>query len=127
MHDHENFYRLEDLSKGVARTLAPGLEARIFAGENVMVSVLRVAPNAAGTVHRHPEEQWGLLLEGSGVRMQGGHECGVAAGSFWRTPPNMPHSFRAGADGALLVDIFSPPREEYRVSGSGFGGAEQLG
>lgn len=120
MPDNENFFRLDDPSQGIARTLAEGFETRIFAGQNVMISVLRVAPDAEGKTHHHAEEQWGLLLEGTGIRMQGGAEFAVAAGDFWRTPSHMPHSFRAGPNGALLIDIFSPPRPEYRSSGSGF-------
>ncbi|HSM42996.1 MAG TPA: cupin domain-containing protein, partial [Afifellaceae bacterium] len=78
-------------------------------------------PNAEGSVHHHPEEQWGVLLDGSGVRIQGGEEIQVEAGDFWRTPGGVPHGFRAGPDGARVLDIFSPPRAEYRKAGSGFG------
>ncbi len=30
-------------------------------------------------------------------------------GDFWRTPGNVPHTMRAGADGCRVLDIFSPP------------------
>jgi hypothetical protein len=39
----------------------------------------------------------------------------------WRTPGNVSHTMRAGADGARVLDIFSPPRPEYRKAGKGFG------
>ena len=79
-----------------------------------------LAPNAQGALHAHPEEQWGVMLEGDGVRTQGGQAHPVRAGDFWRTPGGMPHSLKAGPDGARVLDIFSPPREEYRSPGSGF-------
>lgn len=116
----QRFFNLHDRTQGIRRQLAEGLETRIFPGENVMLSVVRVAPNKAGEIHRHPEEQWGLLLEGSGVRTQDGVEHAVRAGDFWQTPGNVPHGFTAGPDGAVVLDVFSPPREEYRHSGSGF-------
>jgi quercetin dioxygenase-like cupin family protein len=119
------FYNLHDLSQGHLRHLAEGMEARIFAGEKAMLSVLRVAPNAVGEVHHHPEEQWGVLLEGSGVRIQGGEEYPVSAGDFWWTPKNVLHGFRAGGEGAFLIDIFSPPRGDYELAGRGF--AAKLG
>ena len=116
----QHFFNLNDLSQGIARQLAEGLETRIFLGENLMLSVLRIAPNKSGEVHQHPEEQWGVMLEGSGLRLQDGAERAVTAGDFWHTPGNVPHGFTAGPDGALVLDIFSPPREAYRRSGSGF-------
>ena len=121
MSERDNFFNLEDTSRGIVRDLAPGLSTRVFAGDQAMLSIVTIAPNASGAVHHHPEEQWGVLLEGSGVRIQGGEEIPVAAGDFWRTPGGVPHSFRAGADGARVLDIFSPPRAEYRKAGSGYG------
>ena len=32
-----------------------------------MVSVVRIEPNAVGAIHSHPQEQWGLMLEGNAV------------------------------------------------------------
>jgi quercetin dioxygenase-like cupin family protein len=114
-------YNLANDARGVARTLAEGIETRIFAGENVMLSVVRMAANAVGEVHSHPNEQWGVLLEGSATRIQGGEEIAVSAGDFWHTPGGVPHGVRVGPQGALVLDIFSPPRDEYRKSGSGYG------
>ena len=117
---HENFFNLDDLSQGLARELAPGLNTRIFVGEKSMLSVLRLEPNSRGVVHSHSEEQWGVLLEGDGIREQNGVEVPVKAGDFWRTPGGVSHGFTAGASGAKVLDIFSPPRAAYRKEGSGF-------
>ncbi len=40
---------------------------------------------------------------------------------IWRAPGSVPHTFRAGPQGARILDIFSPPRAEYRKAGRGFG------
>ena len=117
----QHFFNLHDDSQGIARTLAEGLNTRIFPGDNVMLSVVRFEPNKAGEVHSHPQEQWGVMLEGSGVRIQDGVEHPVAAGDFWQTPGHISHGLRAGAQGAVVLDIFSPPRAEYQTAGSGFG------
>jgi quercetin dioxygenase-like cupin family protein len=116
-----HFFNLHDLSQGIARTLAEGLETRIFPGENVMLSVVRMAPDKSGSLHSHPQEQWGVMLEGSGVRIQDGIEHAVETGDFWQSPGHVEHGFRAGPDGAVVLDIFSPPRDEYRKKGEGFG------
>ncbi len=121
MSQAEHFHNLADVTQGIARELAPGVTTRIFPGEQAMLSVVTIAPNGEGTLHSHPEEQWGVLLEGSAVRIQGGEEIQVKKGDFWRTPGGIPHTMRAGPEGCQVLDIFSPPREAYRVAGSGFG------
>lgn len=116
-------FNLHDAAQGIRRQLAPGFATRIFPGESAMISVVEIEPNAEGTPHHHPEEQWGVLLEGSAVRIQDGVETPVKAGDFWRTPGGVPHTMRAGPEGAVVLDIFAPPREEYRKAGEGFGAA----
>ncbi len=115
------FFNLNDMSQGIARTLAEGITTRIFPGEQAMLSVVRMAPHAEGSLHSHPQEQWGVMLEGSAVRTQGGEDFAVKAGDFWRTPGDVPHTVKAGAQGAVILDVFAPPRDEYRKAGVGFG------
>ncbi|MEM8571982.1 MAG: cupin domain-containing protein [Pseudomonadota bacterium] len=114
------FFNTADLSAGIARTLAPGIDTRIFAGDQAMLSLVRFEAHSEGAVHAHPEEQWGVLLSGSGTRIQDGAEVPVGPGDFWLTPGGVPHGFRAGPEGAEVLDIFAPPREAYRKAGSGF-------
>ena len=121
MTNEQFFFNLDDPSLGIHRELTPGLSTRIFAGDQAMLSVVTIAPDAEGSIHSHPQEQWGVLLEGDGVRIQDGEEHAVKAGDFWRTPGGVSHGFRGGPNGARVLDIFSPPRDEYRKSGSGYG------
>ncbi len=117
-------FQLHGDARGIARELAPGINASIFPGDNVMLSVVRVEPHATGTVHSHPEEQWGVLLEGECVRIQDGREVRAKAGDFWCTPGGVAHGVRTGAAGCTILDIFSPPRAEYKKTGAGFGNAQ---
>ena len=118
---NDSFYNLHDMSQGISRELAKGITTRIFPGDQAMLSVVRLEPNAQGIVHSHPQEQWGVMLEGSVMRVQDGVEVEVHAGDFWRTPGSVPHTVRAGPQGAVILDVFAPPRDEYRKAGSGFG------
>ena len=119
--DDPTFFNLFNPQGGIKRTLAEGVETNIFVGDNAMLSVVEIAPNAKGSIHSHPEEQWGVMLDGSAIRIQDGKEHAVKKGDFWRTPGNVEHGVIAGADGAKILDIFSPPRDEYRNTGDGFG------
>lgn len=115
------FYNLHDMSQGIARELAEGITTRIFPGEQAMLSVVRLEPNTQGQIHSHPQEQWGVMLEGSATRIQDGKEFEVKTGDFWCTPGDVLHGIRTGAEGAVILDVFAPPRDEYRKAGKGFG------
>lgn len=119
--ESKHFFDINDLSQGIPRQLAEGLDTRIFVGTNVMVSVVRVEPGALGKPHAHTQEQWGYLVEGSGIRIQDNVDHPVKKGDLWLTPGGIMHGFRGGPDGAVILDIFSPPRPEYRKPGTGFG------
>ena len=118
----ENFFNVDAMEQGIRRTLSEGMETRVFSGDSAMISIVRVGADQSGKLHSHPEEQWGFLFRGSGVRIQDGKEIAVSAGDFWRTPGNVEHGFRAGPEGAVVFDVFAPPREDYKKPGSGFGG-----
>jgi quercetin dioxygenase-like cupin family protein len=120
MSQASEFHNIDNPDDGLFRELGEGLTTRIFSGEHAMLSIVTIAPNCQGTLHHHPEEQWGVLLEGSAIRFQGDEEIQVKKGDFWRTPGGVPHTMRAGPDGARVLDIFSPPRPEYKKPGKGF-------
>jgi quercetin dioxygenase-like cupin family protein len=117
----ENFFNIYDMDQGILRKLAEGVTTRVFVGEKAMLSVAKLEPNSAGELHSHPQEQWGICIEGDCIRIQDGREIPVKAGDFWCTPGGIEHGIRAGAQGATVVDIFSPPRPEYTRPGEGFG------
>lgn len=117
-------FNIRDSAQGLPRTLTDGVEARIFPGEKMTVSVVELAPGTKSPVHSHPQEQWGFLMKGSAVRILGDEEAEMTPGDFWVTPGNVPHGIVAGPEGAVVVDVFAPPREEYTKGGAGFGGAE---
>ncbi|HEU5197083.1 MAG TPA: cupin domain-containing protein [Methylomirabilota bacterium] len=81
----------------------------------------------ASPVHSHANEQWGACLEGEWIRIQDGVEHHVKAGDFWQTPPHVPHGGRTLGARCVVLDIFAPPREEYRGAGSGLGDATLAG
>ncbi|MEM9601468.1 MAG: cupin domain-containing protein [Pseudomonadota bacterium] len=116
----QHFFNLNDAEGGIERELAPGITTRVYNGEHAMVSIVRFEPNIRGTLHHHPEEQWGLCVEGGGKRFQGEQVVDVSPGDFWRTPGGVPHTMEAGDAGLVVMDVFAPPRTAYTQPGSGF-------
>jgi len=121
MSQKDFFHSIDDLDTGIKRVLGDGISTRIFCGEEAMLSVVTIEPNAKGKIHSHPQEQWGFLIEGSGIRIQGGEQIVIKKGDFWQTPGGVDHGIIGGPNGAKILDVFSPPRDEYKTSGSGFG------
>lgn len=121
----DTFFNFNDLNQGIPRALAPGIETAVFPGDQAMFSVVDFAPGSAGSIHGHPEEQWGVLLQGSGTRIQDG--VNVPIGDFWRTPGGVEHGFIAGPNGARVLDVFTPPRDAYRKADTGFAASSSRG
>ena len=121
MSQKEFFHNIDDLDTGIKRVLGDGISTRIFCGQEAMLSVVTIEANAKGKIHSHPQEQWGYLREGSGIRIQDGEEIIINKGDFWQTPGGVDHGIIGGPNGAKVLDVFSPPRDEYKVEGSGFG------
>ena len=86
----------------------------LIVGEKVMMMKLTIEPGIPTTPHSHPHEQMGYLLEGKGILYINDESREIEAGtSFW-IPPNAPHNFDAlGDEPAVLIEAFSPPREDY--------------
>lgn len=114
------FFNIDSAEGGVHRELAPGITTTVYTGEHAQISIVRFEAGARGTLHHHPEEQWGHCLSGGGLRYQGDAEVAVKPGDFWRTPGDLPHTMQAGEEGMVVMDIFAPPRKAYEKPGSGF-------
>lgn len=98
-----------------AKDLFPGIRARFVAGENLMLARVELAPNAVVPEHQHPHEQFGLMLEGEATFTIAGERRRLTAGDYYTIPGNTPHMVQTGPGGAVALDIFSPPREDYLV------------
>lgn len=65
-------------------------------------------------LHSHLNDQVGYLVYGSLEYTIGGITQQVAPGDSWAVPGGVLHSVRALQD-SLLVEAFSPPRDDYRT------------
>jgi quercetin dioxygenase-like cupin family protein len=96
------------------RQLAPGVTAKIASGEKVMFSLVTLDPNAVVPEHSHPHEQMGMMVSGEMELTVAGKARRLSGNDIYLVPGGVPHKVVTGPLGAVALDVFSPPREEYR-------------
>jgi quercetin dioxygenase-like cupin family protein len=91
-----------------------GVSAKLLADGRIMTVLYTTwAAGAKAPEHTHPHEQMGLCVQGEVVFTINGEDHTVKAGEFYQIPGNVPHAERNDqADAAILVDFFSPIRED---------------
>jgi quercetin dioxygenase-like cupin family protein len=104
-----------DVSTITAQRIRDGVRGRSVHGERVTLALIELEPDAVVPEHAHDNEQVGLLLEGS-IRFRIGDETRVLGrGETWCIPSHTPHDVAAGPDGAVLVEVFAPPRADWHA------------
>jgi len=90
-----------------------GVLARTVDGEQCSFGVVELDPDSVVPEHRHPNEQLGIVVSGSVRFRVGDEERELAPGGTWHIPPNVPHEVTTGPAGAVVLDVFAPPREDW--------------
>ena len=95
--------------------LTDGVVGRPLFGDGAMLNVIDFAPGATVEPHSHPHEQLGIVLRGMQALVIDGdaHELGPMEG--YVIPGGVVHSAYCGPEGALVIDVFQPVREDYRA------------
>ncbi|MBI3973837.1 MAG: cupin domain-containing protein [Chloroflexi bacterium] len=97
------------------RELFPGVRFAVASGEKLMLSRVELDAGAVVPEHQHPHEQFGIVVEGDAEFTIGGETRHLVEGDYYAIPGGVLHKVITGPHGAVCLDIFSPPREEYRV------------
>ncbi len=94
--------------------MLPGVFRRTMTdGERMMLCEVRMDAGAVVPTHTHQHEQTGYLASGR-ARFQVGDEVReLTPGDCWMVPGGVAHEVTA-LEASVFIDIFSPPREEYR-------------
>lgn len=90
-----------------------GVRARTVDGEQCCFGVVELDPNSIVPEHEHPNEQLGIVVSGSVRFRVGDEERELGPGGTWRIRPNVPHEVTTGPNGAVVLDVFSPPRSDW--------------
>src|SRR4028119_925389 len=105
-----------DWNKVPVEQIAEGIERQMVVGENMMMCRFRFAPFVVTAEHSHPHEQMTLVVQGKVKFIISGEERIVSAGDVLHFPPHNRHGATMLDEEVILIDIFSPIREDFLQS-----------
>ena len=83
-----------------------------MAADRILDDAKRIAEHLLD-VQRHVNEQMGILLRGSVTFRIGDERKTLEPGATWVIPAHVPHDVAVGPDGAWLVGLFAPRRDDW--------------
>ena len=92
---------------------AEGIERQMVVGENVMICRFRFAPLLVTPEHSHPHEQMSIVERGRVRFFIEGEERIASPGDVLHFPPNCWHGATMMDEEVVLIDIFTPVREDF--------------
>jgi quercetin dioxygenase-like cupin family protein len=102
-----------DLATLEPKRIWEGVVGRVVHSERLTLAVVELDPRCVIPEHSHANEQVGLLLAGSLVFRVGTEEQRLKPGSTWRISAGVPHEVHTGPNGAVVVEVFAPPRSDW--------------
>jgi quercetin dioxygenase-like cupin family protein len=103
----------DEIGALVPQKIWDGVLGRVVQGERITLGVVELDPDSVVPEHAHDNEQLGLVLQGSLAFRIGDERRELATGAMYVIPANTPHEVQTGPDGAVVVDVFAPVREEW--------------
>ena len=95
------------------KEILPGIMMKTLAyGSKTLLSEFKLKMGTVIPEHRHVHEQTGYLVSGAITLTIGDKAFDVVPGDSWSIESNIPHSVHV-IDNSLIVEVFSPVREEY--------------
>ena len=88
----------------------PGLRRRTFDSAGATVNEYTFAAGASFPIHRHPQEQITIVLEGQVVLTVAGETSPLAEGAWSVVGPDVEHGITAGPGGARILAVIVPRR-----------------
>lgn len=90
-----------------------GVVGRVVEGRRATLCVLELDPDSVVPEHSHDNEQIGVLLAGSVTFRIGDETRQLVPGGTWSIPASVPHAVETGPDGAVVAELFAPPRADW--------------
>jgi len=106
-------FQHRDWSSLPVEQIAPGITRQMIWGERLMACRLTIAAHVVTPVHSHAHEQITLVERGRVRFTVEGDVKLVSAGDLLVFPSNCQHGATMLDEEVVLIDIFSPPREDF--------------
>jgi quercetin dioxygenase-like cupin family protein len=100
--------------------IADGIKRQMVVGKNVMVCRFTFDPLVVTDVHSHPHEQITLVTRGKVQFSVDGKSMIANAGDVLYFPSNLRHGATMLEEQVILIDIFSPIREDFLNGSSSY-------
>ena len=104
---------ITDWSRIKSEKVADGIRRQMVVGENVMVCRFTFDPFVVTDVHTHPHEQVTMVMAGKVKFTVDGGPVIASPGDVLHFPPNNSHGATMLDEEVVLIDIFSPIREDF--------------
>jgi len=101
--------------------IGDGIERQMIWGERLMVCRLRLQPHVITAIHTHPHEQMTLVERGRVRFFVDGQERIASPGDVLLFPSGVRHGATMLDEEVVLVDIFTPLREDFLAKGDADG------
>jgi quercetin dioxygenase-like cupin family protein len=103
----------DDLAELPLQRIWDGVSSRTVNGARLSLGIVELDPGAVVPEHHHDHEQLGMVITGQ-VRFRIADETReLGPGETWTIASNVPHEVTAGPEGAVLIDVFAPVREDW--------------
>ena len=103
-----------DIANRDVREVAPGVRMRTYWGEQMLLSMVELDPDAVVPMHSHPHEQCGTVISGTLTLTVEGQTRTLTSGDAYIVPSDVEHTAQAGPTLTKVIDVFSPVREAYQ-------------
>ena len=109
--DKTPFYSFDAIEP---KEIAPGFISRLIHTTSNTINFIQVKAGNMVPLHKHHNEQYAFVIEGQFELTIEDEVQILNRNSFAIIPPDVLHSGIAITD-CKLIDIFSPPREDYKL------------
>ena len=96
-----------------SQPIADGITRQMVVGEKLMMCRLTLQPHVDTPIHSHPHEQMTIVERGKVRFSIDGQDHIAVAGDVLHFPPNLRHGATMLDEEVVLIDMFSPVREDF--------------
>ena len=102
-----------DWSSVPVEQLEPGIKRQMIVGNLLMICRLHIEPHVVTPAHEHPHEQMTLVERGPVLFTVGDEQRIAQTGDVLHFPSGTWHGATMLDEEVILVDIFSPIRDDF--------------